>query len=496
MEGGNLWRGEALTYRPPRSQGKSAAFLRWGYGVGFSGDMTIPLTGTGGVFTRFGHEVFLLNSACSFLGSADLSAGGIASVGASVTTILAQYQAADQDVVDGIFSDLATVRTSLSSWISAARSRFQSAVIEMVDDDGPLDQKSLAKALPILIAQMVTSADTIKYNATSAAVTPGTNTGTAVCAATTKGPDGTLRQYVFNETFKLTCSSDSQSGAATAGSEPWSLVGEIPQSNPLAYNWPLGSGIATTLTAIDAGVQSYLTNADFETFTVTNTPDNWTLVAGVAGTDIFRDTGYKGSYAVRFLGDGSQHTSITQSFNQTSGGSTQRLLPSRVYAFNAFLKVSAIPSGGVLTFDLIDGGGSTITNDAGTSQTISKTLSAATTSFVALNGFFQTPSILPTSTPYKFRIRLSTALESGKSVFIDDVSFLEVQPLYTGGPYVAVFSGATASVKGDTFSVAIANDWGGKFQKAAERFFGMRTLGLQFPYATGGGQTISESLVA
>jgi len=55
----------------------------------------------------------------------------------------------------------------------------------------------------------------------------------------------------------------------------------------LSEDWPGGSGATFTI-SVQRPEDSLLENADFENWTVTNTPDNWTIHTGVIGTDIIR----------------------------------------------------------------------------------------------------------------------------------------------------------------------------------------------------------------
>tara|TARA_R110000824_G_scaffold391156_1_gene588770 strand:+ start:14311 stop:16500 length:2190 start_codon:yes stop_codon:yes gene_type:complete len=85
-----------------------------------------------------------------------------------------------------------------------------------------------------------------------------------------------------SETMTLTCTSDSDTGGATAGeTELFQLEGN--ESNP-NYHWDAaGSGIGPSISPLQG--ETYLSNANFEDFTA-NAPDNWTVDSGTAGTHI------------------------------------------------------------------------------------------------------------------------------------------------------------------------------------------------------------------
>ncbi|MGH2621604.1 MAG: hypothetical protein ACRDHG_13715, partial [Anaerolineales bacterium] len=201
---------------------------------------------------------------------------------------------------------------------------------------------------------------------------------------------------------------------------------------------------------------------------------------------------YAGAAALQYTGDGAQLTSVAQTFNDSVLGTAAKLKPQMVYGFNCRVKVSSVPAAGVLELSLIDGSNVIINNDAGAANSATKSLPAATTTYVAFNGTFRTPSVLPAV--QKFRVRLSTALTSTVSVFIDHLAFAEMTQAYPGGPFLKAFSGASKLILNDSFVVTAANDYQGLFQLLFERLFGMRALGLQLPSASGGG-TISDALV-
>jgi hypothetical protein len=146
----------------------------------------------------------------------------------------------------------------------------------------------------------------------------------------------------------------------------------------------------------------------------------------------------------------------------------------------------------VLAVDLVDGSNAVVNDDAGTANTISKALTAVSTAYVTVSGAIRTPSNLPST--LKLRVRLSTALESGKSMYLDDLALVPMVELYTGGPWLAGFRGDTNVLRGDTFAVACTNDGAGVIQTYTEALFGMRNLGLQIP--SSGSNTVNENLVA
>lgn len=468
--------------------------------------MSITLTGTGGLFTRIGRMGGLLNNVLGLIGStapSPSSAWGasgptISALATNVDNIRDQFVSSRTDLIEGLYSVRDSYRGAHSAILTDMQQRAQATVIAMADDDVLLTTKDLTSALKELIDQMATAVASVPKPTCSASVAAdGDNNGDGVVVASVIGPLGVQRDYVIDEDIDVICSSDSQEGG-TEGQEQFDVKADASQDDTLAFDWPKGSGAATSLTAIDAGQDAsgnLLTNSDFETIT-SNIPDNFSVLVGSGGSTIL-DSGssdaYEGSHGLEFVGTGAELTSIAQTFNQSSGGTTSILKPSTVYSINGWFKRSAGAAAGVLDVELVDGNNTVITDEAGTANRLRLTIvSDLTTSFVAKNAFFRTPKVLPST--IKLRIRLSTALTSAESVFIDHVAMAEATEAYTGGPYLQAFSGATKFVKEDKFVATISNDYSSDWQKLLDRIFGMRALGLQIP--SHASPTIADSLIA
>ena len=96
--------------------------------------------------------------------------------------------------------------------------------------------------------------------------------------------------------------------------------------------------------------------------------------------------------------------------------------------------------------------------------------------------------------PVYLRIRATAAWALDDSVYIDDVAVAKGQELYTGGPFMAAFSGKTTPVVGDKWTLAATNNRGGLVQEHFQRFFDMSTKGLLLPVT--GTTQITNSVVS
>ena len=195
--------------------------------------------------------------------------------------------------------------------------------------------------------------------------------------------------------------------------------------------------------------------------------------------------------AVELDSDGAELTTLNRRVN---------LEPLTQYAFNMWALADVVPIAGVLTIDLVDGiGGSVINDQAGTANSFTVDATALAVAFGARNGVFRTPVVLP---PIVYlRIRISTAVSAGTSIYLDHASLVEMTNLYTGGPMASLFSGKTPFTKGegqvaaDKFTITVTNDRAGEFQEWFERLFDMTSKGLILPSDTGGTETIADTLI-
>lgn len=196
---------------------------------------------------------------------------------------------------------------------------------------------------------------------------------------------------------------------------------------------------------------------------------------------------FRGARSVQFSSNGSELTTIQTPVT---------LAPLTQYVCNLWVKCSAnAPAAGVLTIDLVDGIGGTVINDqAGTANSFTLGHADFTTSFQAVNGYFRTPASMPAQV--YLRIRISTAVTNGESLYLDDVYLGLPTEAYVDGPSLAVFDGATAWLPDDRITATITNDRAGLLHEWMDRILALRSNRLMFPVDSGGTETQADSLVA
>ena len=501
--------------------------------------MALTLTGTNGLMTRLGLLGGLAQSILNNQGNQALTAPA-KSIGAAYTSLLAQFAStsAQSDVFDSFVSTILNPYRVKPAALSQIKSLAQTLLVRQVNDDAVLAQYNVSFAFAELVRQMGSSAllDSKVSACTVAATTPAalagvTNTGTPVVTSsivgaklpgTTTGSNAMNLQYVIPETMQVQCTADAATGGAQQYQEAFLIQGEpIAVSDPLAWNYTTiygatgvnGSGGSLSTNVCNSAVYqgqgiggNLLNNGDFLTFT-THLPNQWVAVTGTAGTD-FSDVGASsagitGGQCLALL-----HTNaaikLTQQFG-SGGGTSQTLLPNTVYALNFWAKKDTNATG-IIEVALVDGTDTIINDNNGVNNKITLDLSTLDNTYSVTNGphwaYFRTPAVLPAT--IKLRLRTTTANQVANA-YISGMSMRQSRQVYTGGPYVDVFSGATPSIAGDRYTAPFTNNYGAvgtgevNFQTLFNWLFDLRTIsgpaaGLQLPIV--GTTLVADSLIA
>jgi hypothetical protein len=446
------------------------------------------------LFTRMGLSGGTYNAINTFRGT---------TIPGQVDGIIAEYADPDLNLLDGIWQALSAFQQTPTGWMQYLQTLAGNTLTQMVEADTPLNQVSLYPAIAELIRQMVTGSQSLQVPTVTAgsASYGASNRGNGVLVATVTDAVPALMVSAFAETMSLLCTSDASTGA-TNYNEPFDLT--TPAAvDAQSWEWPAGSGVATTLNSVNPQVDNsqgnLLVNSDFETFVV-NAPSNWLITTGAAGSDILAGgsgNAYYGANCLQFKQfSGSPLSTIRQPFNNASAGTSYSLLPNTCYAFTFWMKrETGLTGAGTIRIALVNTAtGAILTDDASNSLSQTYTALGLTTSYVAKTFVFRTPRALPAA-GVSLQVGLSVAIaDSGLSVWIDYGGMTNMTRLYAGGPLVALFSGSSPWAYGDTATLAIANNYGGAWVLLLERWFSLRQNGLQFP--TSGSPTIADNLIA
>ena len=454
---------------------------------------------------RWGDIFGGINETNTFAGTTIASRAN--NIAAGYTTLGGQGE-----VIDELYTSAISIRSSLAEWNDYLFGLIESTLQTMCRDDSARPRTDdLVGWFDKLNRDMV-AADrkwTIPAVTATAAV-PTTNVGTGFVIASVIDPvDGLATYYAYSEVIRLECTADSYSGTATAGRETFSVSGET-QVGLRDYNWPKGSGAATTLTVVDTATDVCLTDGGLENWNgSTNVPTSWSLVGGtVAGTHLHKETSTSGSGAIytdggaaaaKFSGDGTAVVGLSQTLDQTVIKSSTNYAISFWYkttsaTYTAKLRVALVNSSGTVVTDnhpvtpasqdstsagatyQVTGGSYTVSG-GGIDETA---LGAANGAWARATVVLRTPRNLPTGLALEFRFPTGDVLDSGKSVYLDHVIMSEMEQAYDGGPYLAVHSGATDFALRDAFTLTVANDkTTTNFVRCLDRTFALAREGIR-----------------
>lgn len=301
-----------------------------------------------------------------------------------------------------------------------------------------------------------------------------TSPGTGLYVAPSQ--KGTLSELCRPEAFTLTCFRDAESGGTPEGQEVFQWDGKQASRGP--FDWrPEGSGQGPSVPTLNS--TTTLLNKDFELFSTTNVPDNWTVTGttSTVGEEATSVNVYRGTKSLKITGNGATATLGVKQVIPAAG-----LTPNRLYLVALYVKGEASTVAGALTVQFegtgyTPGGSEKVEMDAAA-------LSAAT-SFTLKYFWVLMPATIPSD--FGLVIKVTGTLTSAKRVWIDSVAF--GPPVWHNGHAVAVIAGATQFLSGDRFTYAVANDDAGKFQRFFRRHFGM-----QLPSVDDASETIDDSL--
>lgn len=452
--------------------------------------MAVTLTGTGGLFTRLGKLFGTWEDVQADAAALVANLDDIVNAYATDREFIAPLRASEDALLSGTLAPFVPIRAAAVA-----------TLIGMVNDDTTVPGGTLGGALRELVRQMNGSSDSVDASDVGVTLTAGSsNTGNGDGYASVSSDGTQERENAFAETIEARCVVDGYSRSRTGyqGRESWEVKGGAYLGDS-AYDWDTASGsgglvLIRTVSGTQQGAngvhENMTVNGDFETFTVANTPDNWSIRAGVAGTTIFSvSTYYRGSKALKFTGDGSTLMKLEQPFLDSSG-TPAGLHPLTWYQIRFAMRRNGTVTGGVFRVSITDAGGS-----VQWSSSVSVTCSTLTTSYATYAVRFRTDDTIP-SGGGKLTIEFTTALPNTEQVYVDELCMCEMAEVYPLGPLVAIFAGAADYAEEDRFALAVTNDRAGKFQSHFQRFFGTNDLGILLPSDTGGSETISDTLVS
>ena len=211
----------------------------------------------------------------------------------------------------------------------------------------------------------------------------------------------------------------------------------------------------------------------FEDFSTTDTPDGWTIVAGVVTTNIARESSivYRGTYALKFIDTGIAAITIKQSIPES------QLVPLQRYCCSFRYRAAAADGAGVDLTVKFTGTGYT----EGTTEKSVINGVAFPTSYTLAYFFVTMPEVIPSD----FGLNVTLTGTPTEIFYLDDFGLAPVT--YHNGLAFVVIAGATPFVKRDLFTADVSMTDG-----VIQRFM-IRNYGTMLP-SSAAAPTISDNL--
>ncbi|MDA0991047.1 MAG: hypothetical protein O3A51_09885 [Verrucomicrobia bacterium] len=188
----------------------------------------------------------------------------------------------------------------------------------------------------------------------------------------------------------------------------------------------------------------------------------------------------RGGRSLEFDSDAAEATTVIV---QLTG-----LKPATRYGIGVHAVVDVIPAAGTLVIKLVDSAdpvaATIIQDDQGVNNSYTIDATALTSGYVLKTASFITPTELPAV--IYLSIGFGTVVSAGTSLFIDDVTMIELDELYAGGPAAVAISGGVNWDLDDTFTLTITSDRGGSdefdsLQEWMQRALNLNSLGVILP---------------
>jgi hypothetical protein len=454
--------------------------------------MSVLLTGSGSLFERLGRIGRVLRSIAEF------RAGGL---GTEVDDLVATYDL-QRDLGAAVTNRQPQARTAAGDLSQTLVAVARETLRRMVQDDQPARSWTVDEAVAEVVRQMDDAGESVSEcltSVSSTALTPFAGDGLLV--TTIRGRDGATLENLFAEELWLTCVADAQVGDTNRYRETFRYRGGLAETDPWSHLWPAGSGGTLEFSVTDPATDAVsggnlLTNSSWTTF-ASNVPSKWTIDTGTAGTEVVGPaavSSYDGVGCLSLPGSATL-AALSQTF-AASTGTLGILAPRSRYAVSVRIKTSAVPATGTLILELTNSSNTVLNDEQGNPLRKTIDLTAATTSYVAYTDVWVTPRALPVTA--KFRVRVGTAIETGRTAYVDHLALVPMAECYPGGPAITVVSGVTPFAVGDGWTLLADNDratqdYGFTWQAYLDRLFALRALRLQLP--SSGTPTIPDTLI-
>lgn len=429
-----------------------------------------------------------------------------------LTDVVGHYTAADMHMVRTLIDNIESRVLEAGRIAADIKTAADSTLIEMMDADlessfgAGLEEKTVREAIKQLAAQMDTASSTLDRTTITlgsvAAASGNTGSGTLLVydlCPIIDNPDNDEVMTAQTELITATCIADQNDSLVSENQEQFGINAGKAVPN-LHEEWPKGTGDYISVQAASARVdggatqtQNVLTNSDFEAFTTANTPDNWTITTGSAGSNVFSEasTVFTQDKSLKITCSGAT-VALKQVLNNSTG-TLGVLKPDTPYSLSVAVRLAANASAGNLKFSVKNSSG-TILNNLVSGRQMAVDIAESAISHTAWTTLTAT-MFTPISVPKGSYVEISCTTAFDQDLFIDDLVIAEMPRLGPGNVAVQVVPGATPFAINDTFTCQVTNNNEGAMVREMDRFFDLKGLGIQLPTHPSGSETISDALI-
>lgn len=421
---------------------------------------------------------------------------------ARVSDLRTVYSTDPLDILTGLTDAQASTGSSMDTLVQYLTGRVSDTIIKTVNADRKLPTADINSALVEWNRQLRNAADTFNdcpVTATKADV--GTPTADYTFVSSVKDANGKAIDFGVPDVYLITVAADADRGG-TRWAETLSLVGKEADAFVTDASYPTGVGLATTIIVIDPDTNGgVVTDGTFDDYTA-GAFTSWTRFTGTTAADSVRVAGdYRNGssgFALNLISDGTDVPGVKQ---------TLHIAPSTRYAvYFAVKAIDATLTTAKVHVSLRRADTDAIVADAfGTNCTVSSSTLATigVGSWAKFSAVFVSPQYIPEAGLY-LDIRLAdgttvtTPATANTAVYVDHVSVQPLDPLYTGGLCLAVFSGIVQPLLTDQWTLTVALAAGSMSSymiRWLDRTIGLAGRDFLLPTLAGGSETLADSLI-
>lgn len=372
--------------------------------------------------------------------------------------VLNKYEAANRnDLTVGVYARYQGFASQVRGWETALLSLANATIIDLATSLNC--SPSVSVVLPLLYKDMVANTKRVQLNAVAAGSPSawGSNTGNGNIVTSITDVNSVTNEHIVADTIMIRCVADKNTNGATS-LDRFSMDGSgtVASTSYATKKARLGGSLTM------AEASTILLNGSFEDFTVTNTPDNWTIDNGTVTTNILEETSavfITGTSALFLKSDATAatiklHQNITGVLGTKYAIQVQLKKTGGSFSSTSSRLAITVKGTGISTVDVF------ASADPGT---------ALTTSYVKYSAVVNLPTVVPSDLNVEIAWTVANGVTSGQGVYVDQITMSPMVEF--NHVWYALFRGSTDFLVNDYFTLANTNDYAGKFQTFFARFY-------------------------